>query len=225
MSSTALCAILFVAALQPAGAQDWETWAARSDRTMDPIFVDALEKGNLEVGISICKGLARRSDLDIQAEMDLLLSLRSPALPPANCEVMLRWLLAASEQAHPGDDALRAWADANAPQVRQMLERVQRWKDPQLKDALLALAVIAPGSLGTGAIFEVGAQVVQSLQDAPGGLLSAQETALALDFLAVARKTRSPAFFDLCVEAARLSRDKGVVDAARAAARELAAPP
>jgi len=192
---------------------------------MDPIFLDALGKGNLEVGISICKGLARRADQDIQAEMGLLLSLESPALPPADREVMLRWLLAAAEQAHAGDDALRSWADANSPGVRQMLERAQRWKDPQLKGALLTLALIAPDNLGTPAIMEVGMQVLRCLQDAPVGLLSPQDTALAMDFLSAARKTRSPAFFDLCVQAARLSRDRQVVDAARAAARELGALP
>ena len=225
MSSTALYAVFLLVALQPVGAQDWENWAAKSDRSMDSIFVDAISKGNLETGISICKGLGRRADLDVGAVTDLLLSQRSPVLPPANVEVMLRWMLAAAVRAHPAEDALRAWMDANAPQVHEMLERVRQWKDPQLKGALLPLALIAPDRMGTAAIAEIGTQIVRHLEDSPNGLLGAPETALAMDFLSAARKTRDPALFDLCVQTARFSRDTGVVEAARAAARELGALP
>jgi hypothetical protein len=108
--------------------------------------------------------------------------------------------------------------------VDSLLARISQWKNPQLKGALLSFAVIAPGSQGMHAIMDTGAAVVQELESSDG-LIPSEDAALALDFLSAARRTGRSDFFSYCAAIARLSRDKVLVDAARAAAAELARAP
>ncbi len=192
---------------------------------MDAFLIQNLDAADLETGIAICKGLGQRADLDVQAEIDFLLSQRNPVRSAASIEVMLRWLIASAAQAHPRQEELTAWVAANAPQVDRLLESMPRWKDAQLKGALLALAVIAPGTSGTAAIMEAAGEVIRKLEDSPDGTISPQDTALAVDAVAAARQAGKRVFFEPCVQIARLSRDKTLVDAARAAARQLATAP
>ncbi len=225
MSSRALFLAVLAVTAWPLGAQDWQAYAARSDRSMDPFLIQNLAAADLETGIAICRGLGRRPDLDVQAEIDFLLSQRTPARSAADTEVMLRWLVASATEAHPRQEELAAWVAANAPQVDRLLESMPRWKDAQLEGALLALAVIAPGTSGTAAIMEVAREVIRRLKDSPDGTISPQDTALALDVVNAARQAGKRVFFEPCVQIARLSRDKTLVDAARAAARELSTAP
>jgi hypothetical protein len=221
MSSRALCAVLLLLAAVRLGAQDWETYAARSDRSMDGLILQNMAEGDFETRIALCKGLGRRNDQDVQAIIDALVSQRGLGADGTS-ELLLRWLIGSARDAHPQGEAFRAWAAANARSVDMLLDRMQRWKSAQLKGALLSLAVIAPENRGANAVMDVGLQVVHELQVSPDGLMPAQDTALALDFLAAARQLPSRDFFTVCADIARLSREKVLVDAARAAARELA---
>jgi hypothetical protein len=105
-----------------------------------------------------------------------------------------------------------------------LLFKITAWKNPQLKGALLAFAVIAPGPQGMHAIMDVGASVVRELE-ASDGLIPSEDAALVLDFLNAARRAARADFFTYCAAIARLSRDKVIVDAAHSAAAELAAAP
>ena len=189
---------------------------------MDGFILQSIAEGDLETGIALCKGLGRRKDLDVQAVIDYLVTRRAPG-SEVKSEVMLRWLVVSAKEAHPEADSLRAWTAANSPSVGMLLERISLWKSAQLKGALLALAVIAPGDRGTRAIMDVGGDVVRELEDSPDGLIPSQDIALALDFLAAARRSAMAEFFPVCADIARLSREKVLVDAARSAATYLSA--
>jgi len=203
-------------------AQDWEGVAARSGRSMDDFIVQSIADGDLGTGIALCKGLGRRQDLDVQAVIDAIVARRTPG-SEVKSEVMLRWLVTSAREAHPQAESLRAWAAANSRSVDMLLGRISLWKSAQLKGALLELAVIAPEDRGARAIMDVGQDVVRELEDSPDGLIPSQDTALALDFLAAARRSARADFFPVCVQVARLSRENVLVDAARSAAQELAA--
>lgn len=224
MSSRALYAVLLMLAAGTLGAQDWESYAAGSDRSMDALILQNMAEGDLETRIALCRGLGRRSDQDVQAIIDALVSERRLDVGGTS-ELLLRWLISSARDAHPQAEGLRAWGAANARSVDVLLERMPGWKSAQLKGALLSLAVIAPGSRGANAIMDVGLELVRELQEAPDGLMPSQDTALALDFLAAARQVPRRDFFGVCADIARLSREKVLVDAARGAARELAAAP
>lgn len=215
----ALALILCAGALP---AQDWESFAARSDRSMDGFIVQSIAEGDLETGIALCKGLGRRKDLDVQAVIDSLVTRRAPG-SEVRSEVMLRWLVVSAREAHPETDALRAWITANSRSVDMLLERISLWKSAQLKGALLALAAIAPGDRAARATMDVGWDVVRGLEDSADGLIPSQDIALALDFLAAARESARAEFFPVCADIARLSREKVLVDAARSAAIDLSA--
>jgi hypothetical protein len=213
-------AIAFILAVRALPAQDWEGVAAGSDRSMDAFIVQSIAEGDLETGIALCKGLGRRKDMDVQPIMDFLVTRRTPG-SDARAEVMLRWLVASAKAAHPDTESLRAWTAANSRSVDMLLERISLWKSAQLKGALLAFALIAPQDRGARAIMDIGHDVVRELLDSPDGLIPSQDTALALDFLNAARQSARTELFSVCVDIARLSREKVLVDAARSAAVDL----
>ena len=106
---------------------------------------------------------------------------------------------------------------ANSPSVDALLTDMSRWRSPMLKVELMALAVIAGGPVSQRAILEAGSEIISRLRET-GGLLSGEDTALALAFLDAARQAGTSDFLRPCAEVARLSRDEKVVKAAREAA-------
>ena len=214
---------LFALAAAPLQAQDWESFAASSDRSMDPILLHVMAGSDLEENIGICKGLGRRPDPDISVFIDSLAA-GHVSKTATGTEVLLRWMLTAVLDAHTGEDSLRAWRDANARSVDMLLEKIDQWEEPQLKGLLLRLALIANTPQGLRAIMDVGTGVVRELEHSDG-LIRSGDAALALDFLSASRKAARSDFFPYCVQIARLSRDAHLVKAARAAAAALALTP
>jgi hypothetical protein len=221
MSSRGVCVILFVLLAGALFGQDWEGFAASSDRSADTIILQTMATGDLETNIALCKGLARRSDQDVSTIIDFLASGHA-ARTLTKTELLLRYLLQGVLDANPQEPSLRSWSATNASVVDTLLGRMSQWKSPQLKGALLSFAVIAPRSQGMHAIMDTGASVVRELESSDG-LVPSEDAALVLDFLQAARRTARSDFFPYCAAIARLSRDKVIVDAARSAAAGLAA--
>ena len=217
-----LLALLALAAA-PLEAQDWESFAASSDRSMDPILLRVMAESGLEENIGICKGLGRRQDPDVSVFIDSLAA-GHVSKTATGTEVLLRWLLATVLDAHPGEESLRAWRDANAGSMDMLLEKIDQWEEPQLRGALLRFALIDNTPQGMRAIMEVGTGAVSRLERSDG-MIGAEDAALALDFLSAARKAARSDFFPYCVQIARLSRDAILVKAARTAAAALASAP
>jgi hypothetical protein len=215
-------AFLVLAAAAP-WAQDWESFAALSTRAVDPEILRIMAESNLDDNIAICKGLGRRTDADVQVFIHWLAD-RHMGRTALGTEVLLRWLLSTVLDARNGEQELRAWQDANAPALELLLDRIDQWADPQLKAVLVRHALIANNSQGIRAIMDVGTGLVRKLERSDG-LIPSEDAALALDFLAAARRVGRSELFPACVEIARLSRDVVLVSAARAAAKALAAAP
>ncbi len=200
--------------------QDWESFAASSDRSADPVILQTMAAGDLETDIALCKGIGRRSDSDLGSILESFAAGHS-ARTAVRTELLLRYLLAGVIAAHPEEPSLLSWAKTNASALDVLLLNITDWRNPQLKGVLLTFAVIVPGRQGMHAIMDVGTSLVRELESSEG-LIPSEEAALALDFLDAARKADRADFFPSCAAIARLSRDKVLVDAARSAASALA---
>ncbi|MGO9309929.1 MAG: hypothetical protein ACLQDL_12990 [Spirochaetia bacterium] len=220
MSSRGIFPLLFLLAARVLCAQDWESFAAASDRSADPIILQTMAAGDLETNIALCKGLARRSDSDCRAILESLAAGHA-SRTTLHSELLLRYLLEGVRSANPQEASLAQWAAANASALDELLFRIAEWRSPQLEGVLLAFALIAPGPQGMHAIMDVGDSLVRELESS-AGLIPSEREALVLDFLAAARKADRADFFPSCAAIARLSRDKVIVEAARSAAAALA---
>jgi hypothetical protein len=219
MSSRSASTLLFILLSVPLFGLDWEGFAASSDRSADPIILQTMAAGDLEVNIALCRGVARRGDADVRSIIESLAAGHA-ARTALSTELLLRYLLQGVLDANPREAMLRIWAATNAGSLEMLLFRINEWKSAQLQGVLLAFAVIAPGPQGMHAIMDVGASVVREL-DASSGLIPSEDAALVLDFLSAARRAARSDFFPYCAAIARLSRDKVIVDAARSAAAAL----
>ena len=218
MSSTtafALASALLLALARPLSAQDWEGIAAASGRSQDGVFENVIATTNLDIQLAVCRGLARRADSDVQQIIRFLREQYSPGTA-AHTELLLRWLLHSARSSHPAEQDLRAWIGANADAVNELLADMDRFRSPMLGVELVDLAVIAGGAASGRAIMEAGARTAARLRDT-GGLLSSEETALALAFLAAAGSGAYPDTLPLCADIAREAQDGDLVKGARAA--------
>lgn len=220
MSSRTALTLLLLLVVGPLSAQDWEAFAAASDRSQDAFILQTMKSAGLDEQISLCRGLGRRQDRNVEAVIDSLAESSSPGTA-ARTELLLRWVLASARAAYPGDKDLAEWIGDNSASVDMLLGSMRRWKSAMLKVELIALAVIARTPSSIPAVMEAGDGVVKLLQNT-GGLLSGEDATLALAFLAAAARTAAPDFLPICADIARLSRDKTVMDAARNAAAAIA---
>jgi hypothetical protein len=220
MSSRSACTILLIILCGPLYGQDWEGFAAASNRSADPVILQTMAVGSLEVNIALCRGIARRKDADVHSIIGYLVA-GYAARTTVSSELLLRYLLQGVLEANTADAALQSWGATNSDSLDALFSRMPQWKSPQLKGVLLDFAVIAPGPQGMDAIMEVGAAVVDELA-ASKGLIPSEDAALALDFLDAARRSARTEFLPYCTDIARLSRDKVIVAAARSAAAALA---
>jgi hypothetical protein len=188
-----MCAMLFMLGTAALFGQDWESFAVSSDRSMDTIILQTMAAGDLETNIALCKGLARRSDQDVSTIIDFLASGHA-AKTSVKTELLLRYLLQGARDVRPEPASLRSWAEADAVPLADLLDRISKWKSPQLRGTLLSFAVIAPGSQGIHAIMDTGASLVKELESS-AGLIPSEDAALVLDFLHAARLTGRSDFF------------------------------
>jgi hypothetical protein len=223
MSSRGIFVLFLILMASRVAAQDWESFAASSNRSADPLILQAMAEGDLETNIALCKGLARRSDGDVRSILETLAAGHA-AKTALTTELLLRYLLQGVLDANPQEASLRSWVHINADSIDGLLMRIAEWRNPQLKGALLVFACIDSTPQSMRAIMEVGASVVHELQ-ASDGLIPSQEAALILDFLNATKRDPRFDFFEYCSAIARLSRDKVIVDAARSAAATLASAP
>ncbi len=220
MSSRSASALLLLLCAAALWGQDWEGFAAASDRSKDPVILQALAGEDLETRLAICRGLGRRPDASVGALVRPLLEASTPR-GSDRTELLLRVLLQSAADSHSREEDLRDWASANESILDDVLAHISCWKSPQLQSILLRFAAVRADAQAIRAIMEVGASLVNRLQ-AVRGLISPEEAALALDYLSAVRRIPRDDFLEQCAAISRLSRDKAVVDAARAAAGMLA---
>jgi hypothetical protein len=216
-----ICALLLIAAL-PAVAQDWGAFAARSGRADDPILVQAIAEGDFGQKALICTEIGRRDD-PYAADIIQWLLERNAGTGRAQVEILLRMLLQGLFDPARGAQRMQSAVSENAAALASMTTRIDRWTDPQLKSTLVRLFPLMPAADALPALLVVGSDLV-GLLESRNGQIPFQETGLAMDYLAAAEAMKAGDAFAQCAAIARLSREKVLVDRARAAARAIMAP-
>lgn len=214
-----ICALLLAASTMVA-AEDWGTYAARSDRGDDPFLMQALDDEDFSTKVLICSGVGRRDD---PYAADIIASLleRNAGAEKVQVEILLRMLLQGLFDSARGEERIRSAVTANAGVLDTMISRIDRWTDPQLKAVLVRLFPFMPPSEVLSALLTVGSGLVDRLESAEG-LITSQEMGLAMEYLATVEKMKCRDSFEQCAAIARLSREKVLVDRARSVARALA---
>ncbi len=212
------CALL-AAASALASAQDWGSFAAASGRADDPAILQALAEGDLSERTAICRGIGERNDPYAADIIGWLLG-RNVGAEKAQVEILLRVLLQGLFDPARGPERLRSAAAENAGALGSMISRIDRWTDPQLKSPLVRVLPSLPAGDALPALLVVGSGLVDLLRSGEG-LLSPGHTGLALDYLSAVESTKCTDALEQCAAIARLSRDKVLVERARAVAKGL----
>jgi len=223
MSSRGVIAsALFLIVAAAAHPLDWRSFAASTDSGSDAILIDAFASGDTETRLAICAGIGLRPD-PYDARIIEIVADGHRGNAAWEAEVFIRALLASVFDNAQGESQLRERIRVNAPALDLLFTRMSEWRDPQIVEALVDLAPLCPGMGRLGALMETGTRLARHLTDSRG-MLDPQERSLALAFLRAAAAIGDVVFLSSCTEMARLSRDRVVVDQARAAARALLAP-
>ncbi len=204
-----------------ARASQWGPFVEASDRSLDPVILEAFQTGDFDTQIEICAAMGRRSDPLAAGMLSVLLSgfARQNAF---RVEHLLRVLLESLFDPRLGETGLQERFEANREELLTAQSRWGSFADAQLKGALLRILPFFDSTLSLPFLMAAGKSLIEAL-DASDGLLPPDETGLVLDFIGTVQRIPTPDFLDPCLEIARLSREKVVVDRARFAAAGIRA--
>jgi hypothetical protein len=135
-------------------------------------------------------------------------------------ELLLRTLLNGLFDPSRGEAGIGERIAANRDALDSLAGRMAQWRDPQLAGALVRILPVLNTPNALPALAQAGTRVVKALESGSGMVLS-QEDALILDFLSSVERVRRMEFLEQCTAIARLSREKVIVDRARAVARAI----
>jgi hypothetical protein len=219
MSSRAVFSSVLILVALAASASDWGTLAAESDRTLDPMLLAAMQDEDFDTKVLICEGVGRRGD---PFAGDIIASLMAGNVGKKSdpVELLLRTLLKGLFDPSRGEDGIGERIAANRDELDSMAGRMAEWRDPQLVGALVRILPSLSTPKALPALAQAGLRVVKVLEKG-NGVIPSQEDALILDFLSSVERTRRVEFLEQCTAIARLSREKLIVDRARAVARVI----
>lgn len=215
-------ALVFFLAAWAASPVDWKTFTAATDGRSDQVLLDAFASGDTATRLDICEGLGLRAEISDGVFIELIAD-GHRGNASWDAEVFLRALLASLFRPTLNAPVLRARIDANAGALDVLFARVPDWRDPQLVEQLVNLASMCSGAARLGALREVGDELLGNLSEDDGRLMP-QDMSLALAYLKSVSAVGDRVYLFSCTEMARLSRDRDLVLAARAAAQALIAP-
>ncbi len=214
-----LFAVILRAVASSAGASDWDSFVAASDRRDDGDIIALLRDADYQTSVDICRLVGSRADPYAADILSWLLAGFSRTADYKS-ELLLRFTMAALFDESRGDQAVRARIDANASVLDDMVKQIDRFQDPQLKGILVRLLPRHDSADRLRALMDVGSDIVGQLTRT-GGDLTAPETGLAMDYLATAQQIGTQDFLEQCISISRLSRDPALVRAARETAKLL----
>jgi hypothetical protein len=212
--------LLLVAHLAP--CEDWAAFAARSTHQDDPQLIQTIASVDFDTRLSICRGIGGRADPFAGDIIDSFFA-RYSTRESYRDSLLLRELLAGLFDPARGDADVRARVIANESSLASMAGRLSDRTDPQLAGSLVRILPLMPPGTALSALMDVGARLTYALRRS-GGEIPQQLSGLALDYLGAAALLKSQDTLEQCIEIARLSREKVIVDKARQTVRTLLAP-
>ena len=223
MSSRAALGAIIVMVFQLApvtiAAQDWEAFAAGSSSAQDPVLLSAMDAGDMQTELGICRGVSRRADPSMTGFIQALTNTRA-VRGIWQSELLLRVLLEPLSEHGVSGDFRQARLEANTGALDELFSRMDDWKDSQLAATLVRIAPFAQSPVSVQAVVRIGTRVIADLATGKG-LIPSQEVALALDYLASATAMGRQEMAEQCMQIARLSYEPLLVKTARAAATTL----
>ena len=210
-----LVVLAFAISARPASSL-WREFALASDRRLDDVILEALEGASLDEKLEILTAVGQREDPFIGAYVDAFL--RRQSSRPAESEHLLRILL---DSAFPRTVPLASLANRVAPNQAPLLAaaaRLSTFSDPQLCAAIVRVIPLLPG--GRPDLLALVDRLVDLMEERDG-VLDPRQNGLLLDALASMRQVGSPDFLEPVLAVARLSRERVVVERARATALVL----
>lgn len=210
----ALAALLLAA--RP-GAALWREFALASDRSWDPVILEALDGATLDERLEILQAVGERDDPFIGRYLEDFLVRRGPDQPVR--EHLMRVLLASAFPREAPPERLAPRVAPNRQGLLAMCARLATFTDPQLCAEVVRLIPLLDG--GRADLLALVGQLAERLA-ASGGRLDPREDGLLLDALEAMGRIGSPDFLEPALAVARLSRERPVVEAARELARALA---
>jgi hypothetical protein len=211
-----LCLAALVAAVHPAGAL-WREFARGSDRSYDPVILEVLDGATLDERLEIMSGLGARSDPFIGAYLGDFLLRHTPAASVS--EHLMRVLLESTFPRAMEPQLLEERVAPNREALLAASARLATFRDPQLCAAIVRLIPLLGGGLPD--LLGLVGRLTERLQSGDG-YLDPRDDGLLLDALEAMGRAGSPDFLEPALAVARLSREKPVVERARAVARALA---
>jgi hypothetical protein len=213
-----LASLLLVSSALPAEAL-WREFVLASDRSDDAVILQILDGATLDEKLEIAEALGARAEPYLGAYLDDFL-LRASA-HPAEAEHLMRVLLEAAFPRQAARERLAVRAAANQEALLAAAARLATFGDPQLCAVVVRLVPLLPG--GRSDLLALVERLIEKLARGDG-LLDPREDALLLDALEAMARVGSADFLEPALAVARCSREKAVVDRARAVARQLAPP-
>jgi len=213
MSSRTVLLLLFSLCAASAQAVDWGAFVASSDRGDDRLILEIMEGADFDTRVQMCEALGSRKDPYAEDILSWLMARFSPSTEHES-EVLVRLTMKSFFDEAPNDQVLRERLQANPGFIDDLVGSVAKWQDPMLKDSIIRLLPHLGDMNRLPALMEVGTGIVETLQRTAGNI-SAAETRLAYDYLAIVQAIGTPDFLEPCLAIARLSRDKDLTLKAR----------
>jgi hypothetical protein len=211
-----LILLALLSAASPAGAL-WREFALASDRSYDTVILEALDSATLDERLEILIAVGEREDPFIGSYIDDFLLHHTSR--PAESEHLMRVLLESAFPRTAAREQLAVRAAANQAYLLAAASRLATFTDQQLCAAIVRLIPLLPGGLPD--LLGTVDRLVDRLARGDG-YLDPRDNGLLLDALEAMGRTGSHDFLEPALAVARLSREKVVVERARAVARALA---
>jgi hypothetical protein len=209
--------VLILAGVARPSAALWREFALASDRRLDGVILEVLEGATLDEKLEILSAVAQRGDPFIGAYLDAFLL--HHLARPAESEHLLRILLDTAFPRNATAEHLAARVEPNRTALLAASARLATFSDPQLCAAIVRVIPLLPE--GRGDLLALVDRMADRLE-LRNGLLDPRENGLLLDALASIEAIGSPDFLEPVISVARLSRERVVVERARATALVLA---
>jgi len=208
-------AFLAVAALS-AAASDWHRFVAESDRTANPMIIELLAGSDIADQLDIVSALGKREDPYVEDVIQWI-CMGFNSRKDFQREYVLRTLLGSLLESSLPHDLLTDRASVNFDELEKLIRGMSEMRDPLLRNELLRIMELLPVEL-IPCVSQQFAAVLLKIK-AGGGETGPGDRALLLTLLSYAARHPRGEFLQPCLETARSSREKLVVENARTAAK------
>jgi hypothetical protein len=210
--------VLFAAAALSVYASEWHAFAAKSDRTDNPVIIQLLSESETAPQLDIVSALGERDDPYIADIIEWIYTVFHGE--PFERELLLRVLIDSFLDPFLPSDTLAERVAANRDAMERLAREIDGFQDPLLQNELLRIIDLLPTEDFFPSISRLFGGALRELKD--GEKTGPGDHALLLSLLSFAERHPRGEFLQPCLDTARISRDARTVETARATAKIIA---